>query len=119
MTAAKKAALRQLSQAEIQILENLTERELNILTKVQARVKGWARRNKNRARLLEEARAAGGAYEIFTLPKSEKLVRRDFPPPRRVPPAPRTRRHVRSPERTPTMTRTRAHPPFVPARSTR
>ena len=115
MTAAKKAALRQLSQAEIQILENLTERELNILTKVQARVKGWARRNKNRARLLEEARAAGGAYEIFTLPKSEKLVRRDFPPPRRVPPAPRTRRHVRSPERTPTMTRTRAHPP--PSRS--
>ena len=75
MTAAKKAALRQLSQAEIQNLENLSERELNVLTKVQARVKGWARRNKNRARLLEEARAAGGAYEIFTLPKSEKLVR--------------------------------------------
>jgi hypothetical protein len=44
-----------------------------LLTKVQARVKGWARRNKDRARRLEEARALGGAYEIFTLPRTERL----------------------------------------------
>ena len=51
----------------------LTDRERALLTKVQARVKGWARRNKDRARRLEEARALGGAYEIFTLPRTERL----------------------------------------------
>jgi len=40
----------------------------------QARVKGWARRNKNKKRLLDEAAAAGGAYAIFERPKTETLV---------------------------------------------
>ena len=42
--------------AELAELEDMTEDEKLLLVKVQARVKGWARRNKNKKRLLEEAK---------------------------------------------------------------
>ena len=64
-----------LSQEEIDEFAQMTEEEKKLLIKVQAKLKGWVLRNKNKKRLLEEAREAGGAYSIFELPMTDKLVR--------------------------------------------
>ena len=68
-----------LSQEEIDGFAAMSEEDRRLLIKVQAKLKGWVLRNKNKKRLLEEAQQAGGAYSIFELPTSEKLVRRRFP----------------------------------------
>lgn len=67
---------KKLSQEEIDAFADMTEEDKRLLVKVQAKLKGWVLRNKNKKRLLEEAKEAGGAYSIFELPMSDKLVRR-------------------------------------------
>ena len=58
----------------------LTPADLAALTKVQARVKGWALRNKMRLARLEEAAAAGGPHAVFSLsPKDCGRLRDVFP----------------------------------------
>ena len=58
----------------------LTPADLAALTKVQARVKGWAMRNKMRLARLEEAVAAGGPHAVFSLsPKDCGRLRDVFP----------------------------------------
>jgi len=58
----------------------LTSADLAALTKVQARVKGWALRNKMRLARLEEAVAAGGPHAVFSLsPKDCGRLRDVFP----------------------------------------
>ena len=58
----------------------LTPADLAALTKVQARVKGWALRNKMRLARLEEAVAAGGPHAVFSLsPKDCGRLRDVFP----------------------------------------
>lgn len=64
-----------LSQEEIDGFAAMSESDKKLLIKVQAKLKGWVLRNKNKKRLLEEAKEAGGAYSIFELPTTEKLVR--------------------------------------------
>ena len=66
---------RKLSQDEIDEFAQMTEEEKMLLIKVQAKLRGWVLRNKNKKRMLEEAREAGGAYSIFELPMTDKLVR--------------------------------------------
>ena len=51
--------------AELAELENLTDEEKVLLTKVQARIKGWARRNKNKKRLLEEAKVSFAIMRVI------------------------------------------------------
>ena len=51
----------------------LTPADLAALTKVQARVKGWALRNKIRLARLEEAAAAGGPHAVFSLSPKDGL----------------------------------------------
>ena len=60
-------------------MASLTPAALAALTKVQARIKGWAQRNKLRAARLEEAKAAGGPHALFADLSPHEKLRDVFP----------------------------------------
>ena len=59
---------------ELDDLDSFTPSELVLLTKVQARLRGWAARRHRARDLKARAEAAGGPWKLFGLDPSEKLL---------------------------------------------
>jgi|AntAceMinimDraft_12_1070368.scaffolds.fasta_scaffold70497_2 hypothetical protein len=68
-----------LSQAAKDEFATMSDSDRKLLVKVQAKLRGWVLRNRNKKKMLEEARQAGGAYSVFELPTADKLVRAQIP----------------------------------------